>query len=117
MNKSLKSALLSALIFPGCGHFFLKKNIQGALLAVVAMLCLILLMSAVIDTAQAVAVRIQTGEIPLDINQITSAIRDQRASDSAGWLNGPLLVFSLCWIVGVVDAYRVGRSHSRSKGA
>jgi hypothetical protein len=34
MKKSMKAALLSAFVFPGAGHFFLKKHITGTVLAV-----------------------------------------------------------------------------------
>jgi hypothetical protein len=38
MNKPLKAALLSALVFPGSGHLYLKKYVCVTVLAV-ALVC------------------------------------------------------------------------------
>ncbi len=109
MTKSVKAALFSALIFPGSGHFLLKKHIQGFLLAAVSIVCVYALLSTAIEKAQEISFKIQSGEIPLDISRITEEVSKQAAIDGTGLANISTYVLLICWLVGIIDSYRLGR--------
>jgi hypothetical protein len=113
MNKSVKASLLSALVFPGSGHFFLKKLIPGALLAIIAIVCLYLITVATVEVAQEISTKIQTGEIPLDVSKITEAISKQQ-TDEADMVNVSTYLFGICWIIGIIDSFRIGRSQDKA---
>mgnify|MGYP003678376544 FL=1 len=55
MQKSFKAALLSALIYPGAGHFALKKHLIGAIFAGVFSVSLLLTLQEVYAMAQCIA--------------------------------------------------------------
>ncbi len=63
MNKPMKAALLSAFVFPGVGHFLLKKYIPGTVLAGTAFAGLYLLIAKTVETALQIAEKIQSGEV------------------------------------------------------
>ena len=96
MKQSLKAALFSAFVLPGSGHFLLKKHVRGALLAGVTILCVWVLLSTALEKAQEISLKIQSGEIPLDITRITDEVTKQTAAggtqltDIATYLLGKL---------------------------
>ena len=109
MRQSLKAALFSALLFPGSGHFLLRKHIRGALLAGISIACILLLIVTAVDIAQQVSDEMLSGRIPLDPARITDEV-SKRIADS-GSLRASLSTYLLlaCWLVGIVDSWRVGR--------
>ena len=113
MSKSVKAFLLSALVFPGSGHFFLKKLIPGAILAIISIVCLCLIMVAAVEVAQEISTKIQTGEIPLDVSKITEALSKQQ-TDSADLVNVATYLFGICWIIGIIDSFRIGRLQDKA---
>ena len=108
MNKSLKAALLSALVFPGIGHFSLKKPLQGSLLSGIAIVCLYFLLTAVVDIARGLSVKIQSGEVPFDVTKISELLSQQLAGSDGQLVNIPSLLLMICWVVGIVDSFRIG---------
>jgi len=108
MNQSLKAALFSALIFPGSGHFLLKKPVHGSLLAGVSILCIWALLSTALEKAQEISLKIQSGEIPFDISRITEEVSRQVAGGSTQLADIATYSLLICWLLGIVDSYRVG---------
>ena len=113
MSKALKAVLLSALVFPGIGHFSLKKRLQGALLSGIAIVCLYFLLTSIVTIAQQISVKIQSGEIPLDVAKISDAVSQALAGNDGQPINISSLLLVICWVVGIVDSFRVGRSQDR----
>lgn len=109
MKKSSKAALLSALLFPGCGHFYLKKPIMGGLLTTISVVCLYLFTVNVLSLANAISDKILSGEIPADIIEISAAITKGLADSGLHHLNILTITLFSCWIIGIFDSYRVGR--------
>jgi len=100
---------LSAFVFPGVGHFFLKKHAVGAILAGAAMTTLYLIGATVIVRAQQIAQQIQSGEVPLDIAAIAQLLSGQTTGIETQSLNLATAVFTVTWLVGIVDSYRIAR--------
>jgi len=109
MNKSSKAVSLSAFVFPGGGSFFLKKHAVGAILAGAAMTTLYLIGATVIVRAQQIAQQIQSGEVPLDIAAIAQLLSGQTTGIETQSLNLATAVFTVTWLVGIVDSYRIAR--------
>jgi TM2 domain-containing membrane protein YozV len=114
MSKSLKAVLLSAFVFPGIGHFSLKKPVQGVLLSGVAIVCLYLLLTTSIDIAQQMSIKIQSGEIPMDVEKINEMVSQQLEGGDGQRVNIPSLILLICWIAGIVDSFRIGWSQDKS---
>ena len=113
MNKSMKAALLSAFVFPGVGHFFLKKYIPGAVLAGTAFAALYFLTAKTVDRALQIIEKIQGGEVQLDAAPITELFSKQATGTEAQLLNIATAVLFVSWLTGIVDSYRVGRAQNK----
>ncbi len=109
MSKSLKAVLFSAFVFPGSGHLFLKKPIQGSLLVVVSIGCITILLSLALEKAQQISDKILSGEIPLDVTRITEEITRHAATGGTQWADISTYLLLICWLVSIVDSYRLGR--------
>jgi uncharacterized membrane protein len=114
MSRSLKAALLSALILPGVGHFWLRKPLQGTLLSGITLACLYVLLSTVMEITQQISQQIQSGEIPLDVTLISELVTQQLAGNNGQLINIPTLALVICWVVGVLDSFRIGWSEEKT---
>ena len=113
MNKSIKAALLSAFVFPGLGHFFLKKHITGTVLAGSALASLALLISRAVERALQIFEKIRSGEVQPDIATITELVTKQSSETDATLLNIASAVLIISFFIGIADSYRVGRAQDR----
>lgn len=113
MKKALKGALLSALVFPGCGQFFLKRYIRGTalVLATLAGLMLIVLKSA--QEALAILEQINLQGASLNIEALSRMTEKASSLSSNPTIEATAAALVLCWVVGVIDAYLVGRKMDR----
>ena len=109
MKKSTKAALLSALVFPGVGHFYLKQRLPGAVIACLALFLLYWLFSNIMARAQGIAMAIQRGEVAPDVASIMELMASQPADAGAQMLNYAGTAIMVVWLVGIFDAYRRGR--------
>jgi len=115
MNRSIKAALISGLVFPGLGHVYLKKYVTGAILLFVAGASAYSVSATAIDTAISVAKEIEAGEVSINEDAIGRLI-EQKSQGTATITNLSLVVLTISWVVGIVDSYRVGRSKETAKG-
>jgi hypothetical protein len=99
MKKSTKAALLSALVFPGVGHFYLKKYIPGVVLFSISAAGLCLIIS---KTVERVLQMVEKAVEP-DVAAIMQAVSSQ--TDSAYLLEIASAIFMICWVIGIIDSY------------
>jgi hypothetical protein len=109
--------LYSALIFPGGGHFLLKRYAMGVVYATIATACLGALLVRAMEIAQGISERILSGEIPLDIAQIRAEISFQALADGSPTVTVATWLLVGCWIVAGVDAFRLGRLRDQAAAA
>ncbi|MCK4837302.1 MAG: hypothetical protein KAS94_00790 [Desulfobulbaceae bacterium] len=108
MNKAIKAALLSALLFPGAGHLLLKKYVAAVILAGASVASLYFLVATAIEKALRITEKIQRGEVPLDVAAIAELITNQTTGPEAQLLNIATAVLFIAWLIGIIDSYRVG---------
>ena len=107
MNKSLKAALLSGFLFPGAGQLWLKLYIRGIVLILAVSASLAVLMTKAAKQAIAVLEKVESEGGAVDIVAILRSASDPTAISDDMVLASLILV--LCWVVGMVDAYIMGR--------
>jgi len=117
MNKPMKAALLSAFVFPGAGHFLLKKHIHGAILAGTAVAVLYFLTTKTVEKALQITEKIQSGEVLLDATTIMELVSKQATGTEAQLINIATAALFISWLIGIVDSYRVGRIQDKNAGA
>lgn len=113
MKESVKAALWSIFIFPGSGHFYLKKPLVGALVAGMTIAALVVILAKMIERATQIADKIVAGEVPLDLAVITELVSKQPELDQSQGLEIASYALLAIWIVAAIDAYRLGRNKDR----
>jgi hypothetical protein len=109
MRRATKAALISALIFPGCGHFYLKSKLRGAAFALFASGCMYVLISYAAKIANDISDRILSGDIPLDINSLMAEITSQLNGSADETQNIAIFLLLGCWGIAIIDAFILGR--------
>jgi hypothetical protein len=114
MNRPVKAALLSAFIFPGVGHFFLKKYIPGSILAGSACVALYVLVSKAVARAIQITDKIQRGEVELDVAAITELVSVPATGFEGQLLDIATTALLISWLIGIVDSYRRGQAQDQA---
>lgn len=109
MSKSINAVLLSALVLPGAGHFYLKKYIMSLVLSLPSLAAIYYIASMAMEKAMTIVEKVQRGEIPPDIVSITEQVTSPLSAADAQAQNIAIAVLVLAWIAGAIDSYRVGR--------
>lgn len=109
MDNTKKAVLLSALLFPGAGHYFLKRYATAALLSVIAVGGLYFLIAETVTRSQQIADQILAGEIAYDVATIARLASTHSAGSDAQLLSNATTAIAIVWLIGMVDSYRVGR--------
>lgn len=112
MKKSTKAALWSGLVFPGAGHFILKRYARGMVLVAPTVLALIYLVSDMLQRAAVVAEKIMSGAVATDVTAITALVAAGGSESNMLDLAGYVLL--VCWVAGIIDSYRIGIREDRN---
>jgi hypothetical protein len=110
MRKSIKAALLSALVFPGCGHLLLRRYRSALALLAISLGALAILLNDAIKQANAIATKILANEIPLDAQAISDSVEAASRASNSSAATIAMWILSACWLIGIIDAYRIGRN-------
>lgn len=114
MNKAVKGALLSGLIFPGLGQLWQKHYLRGCLLIVGVLASLSLIVMKVVQQAYAILEKAEA-EGAVDMVAILNAASRASATPDDAKTTAALSVLLFCWVVGIVDAYVAGRKPARGE--
>lgn len=113
MKKSTKAVLWSTLVFPGLGHLYVRRYATGLALLCLAGWSLYAITTSVVDAAVALTGDIQGGNMAIESGAIGQVVA-QRAQLAEQSTHVPMTVLTMCWVIGIVDAYRVGRAQERA---
>ena len=109
MRRSTTAVLLSALVLPGAGHLYLRHFARGIALMAISLACLWIIGDRVMQQASAVLERLESGDGAIDAGHVSDLLT--QASSSSGGTVATVASFVLagCWLVGIVDAYRLAK--------
>jgi len=109
MNKAIKAALLSGLVFPGSGQMYLKRYWRGLIMMLLVLSGLIILVAGATVTALETLKTLQIGDKAADMNAISNIAATSTTNIFTDYW--PISLFMVCcWIFSVIDAYRLGKS-------
>jgi hypothetical protein len=108
MNRSVKAALMSALVFPGAGQLFLKRGARACLFLLPTFGAIALFVSQAMEQATLIANQILDGTIPTDPVALAARLEQSGGDTTLG--TAAAIVMVVCWIGSIVDAYLLGRS-------
>ncbi len=109
MRKPLKGALLSGLVFPGYGQFVLKHYIRGIVLMLIGLACLVVIGVKVLKQTFIVLEKIEYSGGAIDMSELLNAVNLVDTTSGDVIYKFASLLLLLCWIIGIIDAYRIGR--------
>ncbi len=110
MKKSIKAAMLSAFVFPGAGHIYLKFYVSGLLLIGVSSAGIYYLVLNMIEKALQIVEKIQLGHVQADATVINQLLSSQTTGNESQLLSIATTAIAICWIIGIIDSYRIGRA-------
>jgi len=109
MKASYKAALLSTFVFPGVGHFYLKRYRRGLVILFFVIPGLgYTIWSATVSALNRlddVMMKVQGGTANL---KELSALVGAKMSTTDPYLDAVFYVVVCIWIFSVIDAYRIG---------
>ena len=109
MSNALKGALFSGLLFPGYGQVILKHYKRGIVLMSTVFAILMAMVSETVHYAFTIFEKIELAGGAIDIQSITEAASQATANSESLLYHLELLLITICWIFGMVDAYRLGK--------
>ena len=104
LSKRNLALLLSALVFPGSGHFILGRKVRGCLFLVPALVALVMVLRQIMARLDQVMAQIDSGTLPLDVQLIVEKVDALSAND------GPAMALAVsvlvaCWIGSLIDTW------------
>lgn len=109
MNNSLKGALLSGLIMPGLGQVVLKRYKRGVVIMLTVLVSLTVIIVKAVQQALVILENIELEGGAIDMSTISNAATQASTGSGSLVFNLLLLLIIVSWIIGTVDAYRIGR--------
>lgn len=86
----------------------LKQYLRGSILMLSALMALSVFVTIAIKQALTVVDRINIGEIPIEAGAITELVSKSISGAESSILNIAALVVGACWLMGIIDSYRLG---------
>ncbi len=109
MNNAIRGALLSGLVFPGLGQIMLRKYRRGIALMLAVMVSLFVIMVKATQQAVTILEKTDLKDGNMDFSTVSNAAGNALSTSDNLTINFSLILILLCWIIGTVDAYRIGR--------
>ena len=109
MNNALKGALFSGLVFPGLGQIMLKHYKRGAVLMIAITAALLVILIKTAQQAVTILEKIESEGGSIDLSTILNTTTQASATSESLIFKLLLWLIIFSWVIGVVDAYRVGR--------
>jgi hypothetical protein len=116
MNNSLKGALLSGLIFPGLGQVALKHYKRGAIIIIAVLVSLSIVVVEAVQYALAILEKIQPEGGAISMSTIADAATQASTASGSLTFNLAFLLVILLWVIGAIDAYRIGKKKDIEEG-
>jgi len=107
MSRSTTALLLSALVFPGAGHLYLKRRGRALLFIVPALVAGGYFLLDAMRRAGEMADQIMSGSMGTD--PLAIAAKLEQAGPTSGLVDLAVYVMLACWIAAAIDAWRLGR--------
>ena len=114
MKISTKAAILSAIVFPGAGHIYLKKYLSGTVFTLLSLTAIVYLISSAIEKALQIVEKIQNGQLSPDILSITELLSKQATGTDTIRLNMATTAIFICWVTAIIDSYRAASLRDKS---
>ena len=107
MNRAPAAALLSALVFPGVGHFYLRRPRRAWLFLVPALIAAVIWFGDVATQVSTILDQVTSGALAPDPVAIAAKLEQQGGGSTL--VPRAEIVFGVCWVGAIIDAFVIGR--------
>lgn len=114
MDRSVVALLLSGLVFPGAGQYYLGRRLRACLFIVPTMAAAAYFFKQVMDTAAPMVDQILSGALPADPVLIAERLH-QQGEVASPMMNIAATAMLVCWLLSVADAWLLGRAIARGR--
>jgi hypothetical protein len=112
MKNAIKGALLSGLVFPGLGQLALKRYLRGIVFFLVAVACVAVIVNTTVNEVMA-GLNLSDPAALAGPNALSDLARQTAGSGGEDGSGLALFAFGVCWVLGVIDAFLIGRRMDR----
>lgn len=109
LSRTTTAVILSALLLPGAGQFYLKRYVRAGIFAAVSLASTGVILLDLLRRATFVLAQIQTGAGAPDLAQLAKWVAQAAALEGQARLALATGVLALCWAISVADACRASR--------
>lgn len=109
MNNTVKAGLLSAFLFPGAAHWWLKKRIAAGVFAIGAALPLYYIIDITLTQTQLIVDKVMMSGGNIDLLSINELVTQQMESIDTQDVHLATIVLLCVWLVNILDAIRLAR--------
>lgn len=109
MNSATKAALFNALLFPGWGHFYLKKYKRGMMFILPVAVGMLSICWAAVQVALNILKATPFQKGTADMPAIIKLSIDSTKAIDLNYFSLILLFMLLLWIFSIIDAYQLGK--------
>jgi len=108
MKKNMKAALLSGLVYPGVGQLIYQAYWRACALAALFSIAAYYYVEEVVNKYQPLVDKVKSGEVALNSQALAIEISKNPIVLDAQLVSSLTYTLIVCWLVGIVDAYRLG---------
>lgn len=112
MKKATRAVLQSALVFPGAGHIGLDYYLRGSMLMLASLSAAFVIVKSVIHRATSLLQELNNGA-SIDPGSFTDRVMSTAGGSGGLAEKSAVSVLVLCWLIGLVDSYRLGVAADR----
>jgi hypothetical protein len=113
MDRSVVALLLSGLVFPGAGQYYLGRRLRACLFIVPTLVAAAYFFRQVMDTAAPLVDEIMRGTLAADPVLIAERLH-QQGELASPMMNLAATAMMVCWLLSVADAWLLGRAIARA---
>lgn len=78
-----------------------------------ALVALSVIVTRIIQRALTIIDRINSGDIPLETDAIAEMVSNSTSGADSLVENTALIVLGACWLIGIIDSYRLGAAQEK----
>lgn len=109
MNNASKGIILSGLVFPGLGQVVLRHYKRGIFLMLMVVACLTAIVAKALRQALHIVDKIISEGRVMDITELSNTVTQAISPSDSLMFDFLFLLIIGCWIIGLADAYRIGK--------
>ncbi|MHB8138342.1 MAG: hypothetical protein ACYDGO_08135 [Smithellaceae bacterium] len=109
MDKAIKAALFSALLFPGWGQFYLRHYKRGLIFILPVLVGTLALVWVVVRAGAAIIKATPLKEGTVHLGDVVRVTIDALKTIDFSYFFLMLLLIAALWILSIIDAYQLGK--------